>query len=133
MKYFAKLNLLALLYGFALFVVTELMLNCYRLEMIAHWFNFNLQEILLLVLLVVFTIAFCFITKRYFSSGKLKYILSVLWIPYYVILTFLSSYLLPATNRGDDPPPVLGLVLCGLWFIYPFYIAVINVICKKKD
>lgn len=132
MRYFIKLNFMALLYGFALFVVTELMGNSYRLERITHWFSLTFNKISVLVLFILFTTVLCFLTKKFFSKGKLRYILSILWIPYYVILVLLFSFLFPITNRGDDPVPALGLILLGMWIIYPFYIAIINFIFKKN-
>lgn len=132
MKKFVGLNIMAFFYGFALFAETELMVNCYRLERIMHWFNFTAQKISVVILFVAFTIFFCIMTKRHFSAGKLRYILAVLWIPYYAVLTFLFSFLFPAVNRGDNPPPVLGIVLFGIWLVYPFYIATVNFICTKN-
>ncbi|CDZ25006.1 putative membrane protein [[Clostridium] cellulosi] len=133
MKYFARLNLMALLYGFALFAQTELMVNAYRLERITHWFSFAINGIAVLILFVLFTIALCVLTKKYLDKRKMRYILLILWLPYYVILTFLFSCLFPMTNRADEPSPVLGLILIGIWIAYPLYIAVINLIFPRKS
>jgi hypothetical protein len=132
MKKFIKLNLLAFLYGFALFIETELMLNCYRLYRITHWFNFTVDKIAEIVLFIIFTFIFFYITFRHFNTGALKYILTILWIPYYVVLLILFVYLLPITNPQDEPLGALGFVLFGLWIIYPIYIAIISFICTKN-
>jgi hypothetical protein len=106
--------------------------NMYRLERITHWFNFTADKITELVSFIVFTFVFCYITFKHFNTGALKYLLTILWIPYYVVLSFIFVYLLPITNPQDEALGGLGFVLFGLWIIYPFYIAIINFICTKN-
>ncbi|XWX61199.1 hypothetical protein AusDCA_1310 [Desulfitobacterium sp. AusDCA] len=59
--------------------------------------------------------------------------MSLLWIPYFAIFTYCFNFLFPLTNPGDDPAPVLGLILIAIFCIYPFYIAIINVIASKTE
>jgi hypothetical protein len=128
MKTFAKLNLFAFLYGFVFFIQTELMVNISRLERITQWYNNTIGDILALVIFIGSTIIFVYITGRYFNKGGLKYLLTILWIPYCAILVYLFTSLLPMTNHQDFPTPAVGLILMGVVICYPFYIAIINVI-----
>lgn len=130
MKYFLKLNAIAFLYGFVLFIQTELMGNVSRLSRITHWFNNTLVATLILIIFIASTIVFFIITTRHFSTGKLRYLVAVFWIPYYIILVLLFSYLMPMSKQ-DEPPAVLGLILIATFIMYPFFIVLINAICTK--
>ncbi len=129
MKRFIKLNIFAFLYGFVFFIQTELMVNVYIIKRIAHWFTNMSGIILSLCIFILSTIAYLFLTNRYLNTGKLRYFLTILWIPYYIGLVFL----MPVIDRADEPPPVLGLIIIGIFIAYPFYIALINALCTKTN
>ncbi|WP_193708370.1 hypothetical protein [Alkalibaculum sporogenes] len=131
MKTFVKLNFFAFLYGFFLFIVAFIMINAYRLERIAPWLNDTVNSILIFIIFIVSTILFCFITTKYFNTGGLRYFLTILWIPYYLILRLLSNLLIPITYPGDKPVPVTGLFLLVIYLIYPLYIGFINLSCTQ--
>lgn len=96
----------------------------------------TVNRLILIFNLVVFifsTEIFYLFTRKYLSTGKLRYLLTVLWIPYFAIFTYIFSSLFPIRNPGDDPAPVLGLIIIGIFLIYPFYIVLINAISFKTE
>ncbi|BCN30151.1 hypothetical protein bsdtb5_14460 [Anaeromicropila herbilytica] len=127
MKNVMKLNMIAFFYGLILFIQTELALNVYRLERIFKWFTYRFDSILIIVIFFISTIIFYVISKK-LCIGKIRYSLSILWIPYYIVLIFLFAYLFPITYPGDKPADILGIVLLGIYFIYSFYIHMINMV-----
>ncbi|KLU67232.1 hypothetical protein DEAC_c04440 [Desulfosporosinus acididurans] len=131
LRIFLKLNILSAIYALALFAQIQLMGNIYRIARITNWSvkTANIRVgILILMIIIVTSILFYLITSRYLSKAKLRFIITLLWIPYFVIFTLFLS---PAMVRGEEPPPVLGLLLIGVFLIYPFYIAFINVISSE--
>lgn len=129
MKTFVKLNILAFLYAFILFIQTELMGNVLRLERITHWFNRSNILILIIVIFIISTVLFVFLTRICFNTKKLKYLLTVFWIPYYIVLVFLFSFIAPISKQ-DEPSNAFGLILLSTLFCFPLYIAFINAVCE---
>ncbi|MFL0247155.1 hypothetical protein [Candidatus Clostridium stratigraminis] len=129
---FVKLNILSALYALTLFIQIQLMGNIYRIARITDWLISTVNVavgILNLTLLIFTSFLFYLITKKYLSKVKLRFLITILWIPYYAIFT---SSLSPAMVRGEEPPPVLGLLFIGIFLIYPFYIAFINLISSAN-
>ncbi len=87
--------------------------------------------LMMLFVFIISTITFLLISSRYFYKGRLRYFLTILWIPYFLAFIFLFSSLIPMANI-DEPPPVLGLILLGIYLAYPFYIAFINFVSTKN-
>lgn len=134
MNYFVKLNIFSVLYALILVIQTELMGNVYRISRVTN-IPINTVRIAIgitvLFIFIISTIIFLLISSKYFYIGRLRYFLTILWIPYFLTIVFLFSYLIPMANI-DEPSPVLGLILFGIYLIYPFYIAVINSISTKN-
>jgi hypothetical protein len=134
MKVFVKLNIISAFYALVLFIQLQPMLNIYRLVRITDWsFGtiYMLVAIFNLFVFIISTIVFLFITRKYLRQGNLRFLLTLLWIPFYAIITLIFYSLFPITIRGEEPAPVLGLVFIGVFFIYPFYIAFLNIISSK--
>jgi hypothetical protein len=92
----------------------------------------------MLAIFIVSSIAFFILTIRFLNRGKSRYLLALLWAPYYFVLYKLSWMLIPITYPGDKANPVTGLILMGICLIYPGYIAYINffstvIVEIKKD
>lgn len=136
MKLFVKLNIFSALYAFLLLIEIESMGNIYRISRVTN-LPVNTTNILVLIfdlfVFIISTIIFFYITRKYLNTGKLRYLLSLLWIPYFAVFTFIFALLLPITDPGDDPAPVLGLLFIGIFIIYPCYIAFINLISSKTE
>ena len=105
--------------------------NQLRLERITHWFTGSITLILVIIIFVLSTVLFVFLTRRYFNTGTLRYFTTVFWIPYYIILVYLFSSLVPMNNRADEPSNALGLILIAIFFCYPFFIASIIAFCTN--
>lgn len=134
MKVFVRLNVFSALYAFVLFIQLLPILNIYAIVRITHCpygTVYTLMAIFNLIILTTSTIMFFTITRKYLSTGNLRFLLTLLWVPYYAILTIFFYSLSPIV-RGEEPPPVLGLLLIGIFLIYPFFIAFINVASSKK-
>lgn len=128
-KKLIKLNAMAAFYALVLLFQVQLATNVYRISRITNWPISRIKILfgtLNLSVFVISTIIFFYITKRYFSQGKLRFLLTLLWIPYYILFTSIFTLLFPIRVRGDEPVPVIGLLLIVVFFIYPFYIAIIN-------
>lgn len=129
---FARLNIFSALYAFVLFVQIQLMGNIYRIERITNWSGNTVNirvGILILIIFIVTSILFYLITRKYLFKVNLRFLITLLWIPYFAVYTLFLS---PAMVRGEEPPPVLGLIFIVFFLIYPFYIALINVISSEK-
>lgn len=136
MNYFTRLNIISALYALVLLIEIEPMGNIYRITRVTNWPISIVNRLIFIFNLVVFifsTVIFYLFTRKYLCTGKLRYLLTVLWIPYFAIFTYIFSSLFPITNPGDDPVPVLGLIIIGIFLIYPFYIALINAISSKTE
>ncbi|MNL61433.1 hypothetical protein D3C87_1853530 [compost metagenome] len=59
------------------------------------------------------------IIKREFLNSKLKYLSSLLWIPYYLILINIFSLMFPLNNPALKPLPAVGLIILFLNLVYP--------------
>ena len=134
MKTFVKLNTISALYALVLFIQFQLMGNIYLFVRITDW-SFStvnmLVDIFNIILLIISTKVFFFITRKYLNQTKLRFLLSLIWIPYFIVITSIYNLFGPIIVRGEEPPPVLGLIIIGIILIYPFYIAFINVISSK--
>jgi len=136
MNYFIKLNIFALLYGFVIYIQTELMGNVYRISRITNLSIKATNVVIGVAMLIIFissTFMFFFVSSKYFNKGNIRYILTVLWIPYFIIYVWLTNIIIPITSPEDKPAPVIGLILFAYYFAYPFYIAIINTISVKKQ
>lgn len=131
MKVFVKLNILAIYYAFIMCIQTVLMVYVYYISRVTGFsidFTVNILKVASLIIFASSTVIAFFITRKLFGSGKLKYLTTLMWLPYYLIFARLTSIILPITYRGDKPAPGAGLVLMLLIVLYPFYIALINII-----
>jgi hypothetical protein len=128
MKFFWKLNIVSSLFAFVLFVSIELQVNFYRIWRLTGWEG-NTVNIGIFAIhfvgLILSTILFYFLIKKWLEGKKESYWSIILWFPYLILLLFLFSYMFPITNRGEKPAPVSGLIIIGQLFIYPLYLLLI--------
>lgn len=126
MKTFIKLNGAAFFYGFVLFIQNETLVNVYRIQRLIPWLNQSTLIILLIFHFFISTIISLFIKVKYFTNLKIRYLLTILWIPYYIVMTSVFAKYFPITNPGERPLGALGLLLILGYLIYPIYIGLIN-------
>lgn len=135
MKYYLKLNTLALIYGFNAFILSELWVNTYRIARIANLDIETTNLIIKVSALVIFifsSLLFFLITKKHFNTGHKRYYLMFLWFPYTILFVLLFGLLSPIKNPAEMPLPGIGIVIIMGYLLYPIYIAIINLISTKK-
>lgn len=133
MKIITRLNGFAFLYGIILLIQTELMVNLYRLERIIPFYNRLINNLLILLIFILSTAVFFLLTVKYLNHGIIRYLVTILWIPYYILFVLLFTHILPPiTDPMEEPSNALGLVLIFLYLCYPIYIAFITFISRKK-
>jgi hypothetical protein len=128
-KTFGKLNIISALYALVLVIQIQPISNINRIFRITNW-SVSAVYILIamfnLFIFIISTIVFLLITRKYLSQVKLRFLLTLLWIPYYVIITLIYNSFTPIIVRGEGPGPVVGLLFIVIFLSYPFYIAFIN-------
>ncbi|GGF99126.1 hypothetical protein [Paenibacillus aceti] len=128
---FLKLNGLSTLYGLHFAIQIELLMNTYRLARVTEMDLAKANTMIgWTVLLIWIATSFLMygLTKVLLGSRKIKFWTSVLWIPYAAAVIYAFGSLFPITDRGEMPSPVMGLILIGAAFLYPFYIILINML-----
>ncbi|MNO41512.1 hypothetical protein D3C76_316870 [compost metagenome] len=122
MKKFTSLNLIGILFALSIFVHTEIRVNYYR---ISEMFKYSENEVTVISNLLISAfyigvfILVGIIIKREFLNSKLKYLSSLLWIPYYLILINIFSLMFPLNNPALKPLPAVGLIILFLNLVYP--------------
>lgn len=131
MKFFIKLNVLSIIYAFAFFINTEIMLNVYRIGRITGW---NMHTVVLvtgtagIVGFIFCTMLFYILAKNWMEGRNTSFWAILLWLPYFILFIYIFKFLFPITNAGDKPNPVSGFVILGESILYPVYLAIINFI-----
>lgn len=130
MKYFLKLNVVSILYALMIFIPIQLMGNVYRISRLTN-LEIDTVNILIIVIFIIDCIGGTFLmlllTKKWIDKRKANFWSTILWIPYFVLCTYIIVSLFPITNGGDSPNPVVGLLSLGGLMIYPFYILILNI------
>ncbi|PRO64477.1 hypothetical protein C6I21_14205 [Alkalicoccus urumqiensis] len=132
MSSFLKLNTYALIAAIAMFLMTEIMLNIYR---ISNVLNISITNGSVLSLLVTFLIViiFTFVFYRLIDPFNFLFFTTTLvWLPYYLLFIYLFSILFPIENRGEIPPPITGLIIMAKLIGYPFYLGLIFQFKRRK-
>lgn len=133
MSYFLKLNLVSIYYGLMFFISIELQVNYYRMLRLTRWKGQQIDIFLFLVHAIGWiagSIILYKLTAKWLARRRLVYVTTILWLPYSIIFTFLFASIFPITNQGDSPAPVQGLILFAMIFSFPFYIAILNFLCR---
>lgn len=129
LKTILSINTLNILYALTLFLQTELWVNTYRVERITGWSNIGTYtDSIIFFIFILSSIWGYFLTKRKFGGRKVKYVMSISWIPYYAIFIVLFSSLFPITSPAEKPLAGVGFYIIGSWVIFPLYITLINVL-----
>mgnify|MGYP001271611574 CR=1 FL=1 len=134
MREFLKLNLFALGYAWLIVIPIELMLNTHRIQRILDkdldFVSNNLS--LLSIIWILFGSVVLYLALRKYSSNKLTdYFTGVMWLPYFIGLTYLTTRLFPMSYEGDIPSPGTGFLILFALFMYPFYILIFVYMNRK--
>ena len=134
-KTFGKLNIISALYALILVIQIQPIANINRIFRITNWSVSAVYIVIAMFNIIIFiisTIAFLLITRKYLSQVKLRFLLMLLWIPYYVVITLIYNFFTPIIVKGEGPGPVVGLLFIVIFLSYPFYIAFINSISTRS-
>ncbi|WP_031546469.1 hypothetical protein [Salinicoccus luteus] len=120
--HFLKTNLLSLILGLLFLGGIQLMLNTYRLSRLV---SIGMDTVIILSIILMFMLLLIsgvciYLFQR--NTGRMIYLSGILWFPYYYIGLQIFNHLLPITDRGDVPPPVVGLFMLAGMMIFPIYI-----------
>ncbi|WP_036697689.1 hypothetical protein [Paenibacillus taiwanensis] len=128
-----KLSGISFIYALSLFLQVELIMNQYRIEK-----YFNLGDVgktiswINIVIIIVTTIICYHFTRRLFFEKKIKYALSILWLPFFILFIKIVAHVYPITDQNDTPLPGTGLLVLLYITAYPIYILFINVIVSLR-
>lgn len=119
--HFLKINLLSLILGLLFLGGIQLMLNTYRLSRLVNvgMDTVIILSIILMLMLLLISGVCIYLFQR--NAGRMIYLSGILWFPYYYIGLQIFNHLLPITDRGDVPPPVVGLFMIAGMIIFPIY------------
>jgi len=115
------------------FISIELQVNYYRMLRLTGWKGQQIDIFLFLVQAIGWIAGSVFLyklTAKWLAHRRLVYVTTILWLPYSIIFSFLFTKIFPITNQGDSPAPVQGLILFAMIFSFPFYIAILNFLCR---
>lgn len=131
MRYFAKLNALGAIFALLPFIMSELLVNVYRINRITgielKVIN-RVSGIFGLVAIVSSVVFFIILSKRLLPARKANFLTSVIWFPYYCIYVSVFAAQFPMINSADAPNPVSGLVIIAGLLLYPLLLAGVNAI-----
>lgn len=130
-----KLSIVSLFNAFVLYLFFLPMGNYYRLERITGWTGgeiTHLSNAFCFILILISSITLYFLVKKYLKQGYYKYWLTLSWTPFYFGLLRLNVWLIPITEAGESPAPVIGLLMLFAWMLYPLYLLVITVVADTS-
>ncbi|MEH7097741.1 hypothetical protein [Neobacillus vireti] len=128
MKFFIKLNTLSALYAIALFLAIELIINVYHISVLTGWEWDNVYIVIAainVIGLLLWTILFIFLTKKWTIGRKYSYLSLLLWLPYFILFFSFFPVFIPI-NAGVMIFPRYNLLIYGSVILYPVYILFIN-------
>ncbi|MBT2658097.1 hypothetical protein J7E81_23135 [Bacillus sp. ISL-18] len=128
MMFFIKLNTLSALYAIALFIAIELIINVTHISTLTGWEWDNVYIIIAainVIGLLLLTILFIYLTKKWTIGRKYSYLSLILWIPYFILSFSFFPVVFPI-NAGVTLFPRYSLLIYGSVILYPVYILFIN-------
>lgn len=129
MKFFIKLNIISVLYAIALFIAIELIINVSHISMVTGWEWDNVYIVIAVINvigLLLSTILFIYLTKKWNTSRKYSYLSLLLWLPYFILFFSFFPVVFPI-NVGVELFPRFSLLIYGSGILYPVYILFINI------
>ncbi|WP_419955068.1 hypothetical protein ACN6MT_05710 [Neobacillus niacini] len=132
MKFFIKLNTISALYALALFIAIELIINVSHISQL-YGFAWDHVYIVIAVInvigLLLSTLIFFNLTKKWMLGSKHHYWQLILWVPYFIVLFYFFTVFVPL-NTGVTLFPRFSLLIFGSSLLFPVYILFINVIAS---
>jgi hypothetical protein len=132
MKFFVKLNTISALYALALFIAIELIINVSHISEV-YGFQWDHVYIVIAVInvigLLLATLFFFSLTKKWMLGRKHHYWTLILWVPYFILLFFFFTVFVPL-NTGVTLFPRFSLLIFGSMLLFPVYILFIHVVAS---
>ena len=129
MKIFWKLNVISVLYAVMVFIPIELLTNGSRISRLIGW-DFNVTAVVIgistIVSVIIFSIIIGYLTETWMNNRKSSFWSVLLWLPYFVLFTFIFTSLFPLNNPADKGGPGAGLLILGILILYPIYVLLLN-------
>lgn len=132
MRYFLKLNALSAIFAVLPFIMSELLVNVYRINRITGVEIVVINKVSTIIGLVCLSFSIVtfalMIKKRFLPSIKANLFSSITWVPYYWLYVRMFAYQFPMNNPADDANPASGLIIIAGLLLYPFILAGMNAI-----
>ncbi|MFF2450284.1 hypothetical protein ACFVSW_24880 [Neobacillus sp. NPDC058068] len=128
MKFFIKLNTISALYAIALYIAIELIINVTHISKLTGWEWDNVYFVIAainVIGLLLSTILFICLTKKWTIDRKYSYLSILLWAPYFILFFSFFPLVFPI-NTGVALFPRFSLLIYGSVILYPVYILFIN-------
>lgn len=135
LKSLLQLNILSAISGFLFFIAIESGLNLYRIERLTGLGFSTLKNIYFIFYILGFvfsTIILNYLTRKWKLGSMSRFLLAVLWFPYFYMFIRTYTTLFPFTNQGDVPSAGTGFIVILGILLYPFYLIIINLFTSKK-
>ncbi len=136
MNRFSKIILCSIPSAMFLYLFYLPQLNYYRITRLTGWSNNTMSlliSVISILLLVSFVVLFYFVTKSMLHNEKFKYIPTVSWIPFYIVLILINNFIIPITESGDRPSPGTGMLLILSYVLLPIILAFIIGMSTQKN
>jgi hypothetical protein len=129
MSFFIRLNTISALYALALFIAIELIINVSHISELTGW-EWDHVYIVIAVInvigLLLATLIFINLTKKWLLGSKKSYCTLILWVPYFIFLFYFFTVFVPL-NSGLVLFPRFSLLIFGSGLLFPVYILFIHV------
>ena len=125
---FIKLNSISALYALALFIAIELIINVSHISESYGWawdHVYIVIAIINVIGLLLATLIFINLTKRWKLGSKNSYWTLILWVPYFIVLLYFFT-VFTSLNAGVILFPRFSLLIFGSCILFPVYIFFIN-------
>lgn len=129
-----KLNILSAISGFLFFISIESGLNIYRIERLTGLGFATLKNIYFIFFILGFvfsTIILAVLNRKWKFGSMSRFLLSVLWFPYFYLFVHTYTALFPFTYPGDLPSAGTGFIVILGILLYPFYLILISLFSSK--
>lgn len=128
-SYFLKQNALSAIFALLPFLISELLVNDYRMNRITgvelEIIN-RASVIISFAGIVISVVGFYWLIRRFLPSKIANFVVAILWVPYYWCYIHVFAELFPMNNPADDANPAIGIIILGGLFLYPLLLAGVN-------
>jgi hypothetical protein len=115
--YFVRLNIISAFYGLIFYFIAKLLLN----------YIANSESSIFIVF--IFGIIFCFLLNMYLTNiwmdyRKITYLTSILWLPYWILFSYVFAFFFPKEFTTDTENYAVGIIIMKILIFYPIIILI---------